>query len=297
MPIKHKYNFNIDKLRLCYNQPKELFNEFNEIKPNTFWQMDGYKLFIIGDEDDEETPKQIQVNVLLNDNTLLGHFIFNNSKKYEGYCFFTFANSALYNTLNVVNGNKSNYISLIDYVADDLNLTLNNITEVEVCLDTTINVNAKLRKLIRDFRQYEMIHNGKKVKDPLRKLENYHETFNRSRKYISRQPTIYFEQSKKDSPLMRIYNKTEEINSNLNEKNYINEWNAFGKTDTYRIELRIKNESLKEFLKTINPDRHLLDTLQDPAIKEALWSYFADRLIYFKSDDGTRITLYDLLTP
>lgn len=296
MPINHKYRFNIDKLRLCYNQPTELFSQFAEIKPNTYWDRGDYKLHILGDEV-EETPHQIQVNVLLNNNTLLGYFVFNNSKRYEGFCFFTFSNSALYEFLTTDGTNKYNLITLIDYIANDLNLTLNNITEVEISLDTTINVNAKIRKLIKDYNNFDMIQNGRKVKDPSRKLENYCETFSRSRKRLLPQPTLYFEQTKKDAPLLRIYNKTEEIKSNGNEKEYITEWNQFGKTSTYRMELRLKNESIKEFLKTYHTDRPLLDFIQDPEVREALWAFFADRLIYFRADDGTPIRLIDLITP
>lgn len=296
MPINHKYKINIDKLRLCYNQPTELFSQFAEIKPNTYWNRGDYKFHILGDEV-EETPQQIQVNVLLNDNTLLGYFVFNNSKRYEGFCFFTFSNSALYEFLTTDGNNKYNLITLINFIADDLNLTLNNITEVEISLDTTINVNAKIRKLIKDYNNFDMIQNGRKVKDPSRKLENYCETFSRSRKRLLPQPTLYFEQVKKDAPLLRIYNKTEEIKSNGYEKKYITNWNQFGKTSTYRMELRLKNESIKEFLKSYPTDRPLLDLIQDPAVKEALWAFFADRLIYFRADDGTPIRLINLITP
>lgn len=291
-----KNRMNIDKLRLCFNQPKEIFNEFANIKPNTFWERGDYKLFIIGDDEEEETPKKIQVNVLLSDNTLLGHFIFSNSRKYEGKCFFTFNNKALYNCLTSVGGHKYNLAILIDFIADDLGLTLNNITEIEIALDTNINVNAKVRKLIKDFHNFEMIYNGKKVVEPLRKLDDYTETFGRCRKHLLKNPTIYFRQAKKDSPLLRIYNKTEEIKDNKNEKNYINEWNDFGKCDTYRMELRLLNESTKEFLNAYPDELPLLHRLTDPTTLRAMWGYFADRLCYFKADDGTPIHLYDLIS-
>lgn len=285
-----KFNFNVDKLKICFKQKKDTFNYFAECQCPQFINRDGYTLHLL--EVDEYSAK---VNVIVEDE-VLGMFTFNNSSRYEGLCFFKFENKALYTplTYDFYYKKKVNLIPLISTIADDLDLTFNNITEVEVALDSNINVNAKVRKLIRNYKDFEMFQNGKRVKDPNRILENYHETFKRNRKKIIYPPTLYFEQAKQDAPLMRIYNKTEEINDNENLKNYITQWNDFGKSDIHRCEVRLKSNSIKDFLKDI--DRYPLDLLTDPAALCSIWCNFVDRLVFFRDKDGQNITIADLIS-
>lgn len=285
-----KFNFNVDKLKICFKQNKDTFNYFAECQCPQFINRDGYTLHLL--EVDEYSAK---VNVIVEDE-VLGMFTFNNSSRYEGLCFFKFENKALYTSLtyDVYYKKKVNLIPLISTIADDLDLTFNNITELEVALDSNINVNAKVRKLIRNYKDFEMFQNGKRVKDPNRILENYHETFKRNRKKIIYPPTLYFEQAKQDAPLMRIYNKTEEINDNENLKDYITKWNDFGKSDIHRVEVRLKSNSIKDFLKDI--DRYPLDLLTDPAALCSIWCNFVDRLVFFRDRDGQNVTVADLIS-
>ena len=285
-----KFNFNVDKLKICFKQNKDTFNYFAECQCPQFINRDGYTLHLL--DVDEYSAK---VNVIVEDE-VLGMFTFNNSSRYEGLCFFKFENKALYTSLtyDVYYKKKVNLIPLISTIADDLDLTFNNITELEVALDSNINVNAKVRKLIRNYKDFEMFQNGKRVKDPNRILENYHETFKRNRKKIIYPPTLYFEQAKQDAPLMRIYNKTEEINDNENLKDYITKWNDFGKSDIHRVEVRLKSNSIKDFLKDI--DRYPLDLLTDPAALCSIWCNFVDRLVFFRDRDGQNVTVADLIS-
>lgn len=294
-----KFNFNVDKLKICFKQNEETFNLFlpykkefeKENKPKFIdINRDGYTLRLF--EIDEYSAK---VNVIIEDE-VLGMFTFNNSSRYEGLCFFKFENKALYTSLtyDVYYKKKVNLIPLISTIADDLDLTFNNITEIEVALDSNINVNAKVRKLIRNYKDFEMFQNGKRVKDPNRILENYHETFKRNRKKIIYPPTLYFEQAKNDAPLMRIYNKTEEINDNENLKDYITKWNDFGKSDIHRVEVRLKSNSIKDYLKDI--DRYPLDLLTDPVALCSIWCNFVDRLVFFRDRDGQNVTVADLIS-
>ena len=291
-----KTSYNIDKLRLCYKQPKETFDYFAQFAPNTHIPFMDYTIHVIGDDlGEEENPLTINSIIYFDNGTKLGELKLNNSKKYEGYAFFNFENRALYEflTRDVCNGNKYNLIPCIDTIADELNLTLNNITEIEVSCDTTVNVNRKIRRLIKDYNGYEMIKNGKRVADENRLIEDYHETFSRPRKRLSRQPTLYIGQAKADSPMMRIYNKSDEIAEESN-KDYITDWNGFGNTDIHRIEVRLKNEALKEYLKSKDYEVPLIYMLDDMSFKEDLWRTFSNRLLYFKDKDGNRITMYDL---
>lgn len=290
MAKKLKYNFNVDKLKICFRQNEETFKFFADCKAPQYINRTDYTLHLLNVDDDHA-----EVNVIIGDE-VLGMFVFNNSKKYEGLCFFRFENKALYSflTRDICTNTKCNLIPLIEFIADDLQLEFNNITELEVAYDINFNVSAKLRKLIKDFNNYDMFVNGKKIKDPNRVLDNYHETFKRNRRRLIYPPTLYFEQKKIDAPLLRIYNKSEEIKDNEFAKEYITEWNDFGNSDTYRIEIRLKSNSIKEFLKQFPPDTHPLQLAINPYLLASLWCFFTDRMVYFRHTDGTEITLADL---
>lgn len=302
MPRSLKYSINVDKLRLCYRQPSYLFKWLAEFKAGTFVPRDGYKLHILGSDAPEGAPvERITVNVVLDDNTALGHFSFNNTPKYEGLCFFIFENKALYTVFSIVCGNRSNNVPLLDYVADDLGLELNNITELELAVDSTTNTTAKIRKMISHYDEYEMIYNGKNITDPFSIIDKYSEQFSRSRAKLGRTPTLYFKQVKKDAPLIRCYDKTREQEDTNNSKEHITEWNGFGKLRTHRVELRLKNPSIKEFLNTAPKDywrelRLFLVNLQEEEFRLAMWFKFTDRMLYFKDKrTGEVITLADII--
>lgn len=298
MAIKKKINFNIDKLKLCYKQPKELFEKLAEYKTNSYIDYDDFKLHIIDDgrsEDSDKEPNQILANVILQDGTLLGEFVFNNSAKYEGKCFFTFDNKALYKVYSF-DSEKHNYQACLDYVATILGLELNNITLVEIAADINFNPTPKIQKLIRDHQNYSMIHNGKAVKQPNRNLIGFGEYYERSREKREKYPTLYFNQSKKESIKLRIYDKSKEIEEQSPCKHYIEEWNGFGKQKVYRMEISIRNEDFKHSLQT---DEILAEWCNPVAFNELLgleafkchlWDFNANRLVYFRSK-GTNETI------
>lgn len=292
MARKKQIKFNIDKLKVCYHQPQELYNEYTGYKQGQIIYRDDYVLYIIPDDDDRHIRLSVSVGGIL-----LGVLTLNNTKQCEGLCFFRFENRVLYEflSMDVATGQRYNLISVWDNIADDLGLVYNNITEIEIACDTSFNLGAKVRKMVKDYQHYEMFANGKKITDPNRLIDNYHETFSRSRKRLQKYPTIYFDQAKKDAPLLRIYNKSDEIDSNDNEKDYISAWNGFA--PIYRMEVRLKSNSIKEFLKTYTPDMDYpspLQMLQSPHFLFMAWQFFTDRLVFFRKD-GEDIHLADLL--
>lgn len=249
--IKRKWKLNIDKLKLCYLQPQHLWEYLQNFKTNDFIYYDCFSLQVIddgrGNEDDtNDKPRtKIKANVILDDGVLLGKFEFNNSAKYNGKCFFVFDNKALYSVANVYNGEKYNYLTSIDYIEQHLNLTKNNITTVEIAMDMNFNIVNTIQKLIKDFQNYTMYVNGNIINDESRKIENYGEYFQRSRKKRERYPTIYLTQSKENSPSIKMYNKQVEINEESG-KEYIKQWNDMHGT-MYRCEITVKNEDFKKF--------------------------------------------------
>lgn len=96
MARRLRNNYNIDTLKLCFRQPKGLFDWIADTKADTIIPRDGYYLYIICAED-EEKPNSITCNVVTDDGTLIGSITFNSqSSRYSGLCFFRFDNKALY---------------------------------------------------------------------------------------------------------------------------------------------------------------------------------------------------------
>lgn len=312
MALKKRLNYNTDKLRQCYKQPHELFQKLSLYTTNNFIDFQDFKLHIIDDgrsDESEKEPIKIKANVILGDGTLLGEFVFNDSARYEGKCFFSYANSALYKVFTYNHDGKCNYQGFVSNVADTLGLTLNNFTQIEIAADVNFNPIPKIQKYIRDFENWDMIVNGKRVSDENRTIEGFGEYFERSRKKRNKYPTLYFKQVKDNSPLLRIYDKSNEINAQNTIKKYVEDWNEYGSAKVYRLEVSIKNEDFKKWIDFVHSaDNGLLREwcdFYDPkasaeenaktfleaterllglrAYKCQLWRFFADRLVYFRS--------------
>lgn len=308
--IKRKWKINVDKLKICYLQPQHLWDYLQNFKTNDFIYYDCFKMQIIDDgrgkNEDDNTNKprtKIKCNVILDDNLLLGRFEFNNSAKYAGKCFFEFDNKALYTVANVYNGEKYNYITTIDYIEQQLHLEKNNITTVEIAMDCNFNVVNTIQKLIKDYENYTMYVNGSIINDESRKIENYGEYFQRSRKKRERYPTIYLNQAKENSPSIKMYNKQVEINEESG-KEYIKEWNNMHGT-MYRVEITVKNEDFKKFLEVAGNEIDLWGEIDGTCVhlsteqyKHLLFIYITERMVYFKRKSGNKeyITLNDIIT-
>lgn len=316
MSRKMKIKFNLDKIKFSYIQPNGLFEELSQYNVNKYLDYEDFTLHIIDNgriEGSEKNPTKLLTNVILADGTLLGTFTFNNSAKYDGLCFFKFANSALYKCEGYNYDGKYNCQTYISYVADALNLKLNSFTEIELAIDVNYNPIPRIRKLIKDHEHYEMIYNGKRIIDEERKIDNYGEFYSRSRRKIDRTPTLYFSQRKSDGLHAKIYDKTKEIEEESLAKTYVEEWNDFNRQNIYRIELTISWEQFKKWLQHINSpdspfpcewkqflsvgegdnispsenDKEYLEHSQYFLLLESyrcqLWQFCADRLMYFRN--------------
>lgn len=324
---------NIDKLRLSFTQPLSLWQELikhpiekptdnNKQPKNKYVSFGDFKLHIIDDgrgKDQAKEPTKIVADVILSDNTKLGTFTFNNSAKYDGLCFFTFENKAFYTTDTIINGVKSNMMCYLQPIADTLGLVINSFTETELSADINHNPLPIIRKLIKDYSNFDMIVNRKCVKDENRTIEGYGEWFDRSRKKLNRYPTIYVRQSKDDGQKLKIYNKTQEINEESG-KDYITEWNDFGRSNIYRLEVSVKWENFQKWLDYLQTAVHLPSEWKryfsdNPSQTEsmtdylertiwllsfhdyrvAMWSYCTEKMLYFKHRaSNTPITLPDI---
>ena len=199
---------NVDKLRVCFTMPENLYGYLNEhytrrdeLTDARILDEDTFSLVFI--EEDE-----VKMTAVLNVRDVegyyrLGTFTFSNSAKYAGKAFFSFENSALYRIyLKFPNEEPKNHICDLQYVADFYAMEFNNITELELAFDSTFNYISKVRKMIKAVDTYDLYLNGKKVKDD-ETLDGYGEYYTRSRVKMSKLLTLYFSQAKDTDMKMR----------------------------------------------------------------------------------------------
>ena len=107
---------NVDKLRVRFTMPENLYGYLNEhytrydeLTNARILDEDDFSLVFV---EDDETKMSAVLNVRDVDGYFrLGTFTFSNSAKYEGKAFFTFENGALYRVyMRVLNGEPSNHI-------------------------------------------------------------------------------------------------------------------------------------------------------------------------------------------
>lgn len=186
-------------------------------------------------------------------------------------------------------------MSCVDYIADELGLSLNNITNLHVALDTNINF-AKKIKHAQFSDDYEVILNGKVRSNKKEVLDEilHIQTGDQCR---LRTLTVYISPKKQDGLSLKVYDKKRELEKS--NKNYIPQWNGL-KNKNYRVEVAIKNEHLKEFYQwkgEVIPDELLMVTLasklQSQDLLFDMLYYFSNRLLRFRYN-GKCISIFQL---
>ena len=293
---------NIDKLRVCFTMPENLYTYLNEhytrydeLTNARILDEDDFSLVFV---EDDETKMSAVLNVRDVDGYFrLGTFTFSNSAKYEGKAFFTFENGALYRVYTrVPNGEPTNHICDLLYVADFYGMTFNNITELELAFDSNYNYISKVRKMIKDVDTYDLYLNGRKVSDD-ETLDGYGEYYTRSREKMSKLPTLYFSQSKDTDMKMRVYDKARELNENSpNKAERLKEWLGWDTIDKlYRVEVVLHNTNVREFVERYGErlysecgeHSNVLNLLGMSEFRTAMFLDSSDRMIYFR-DKQTR---------
>lgn len=289
---------NVDKLRVCFTMPENLYGYLNEhytrrdeLTDARILDEDTFSLVFI--EEDE-----VKMTAVLNVRDVegyyrLGTFTFSNSAKYAGKAFFSFENSALYRVyLKFPNEEPKNHICDLQYVADFYGMEFNNITELELAFDSTFNYISKVRKMIKAVDTYDLYLNGKKVKDD-ETLDGYGEYYTRSRVKMSKLPTLYFSQAKDTDMKMRVYDKARELDENSpNKAERLKEWLGWDTIDTlYRVEVVMHNTNVREFVERygerLYPEcgehSNVLNLLGMSDFRLAMFLDSVDRLIYFRN--------------
>ena len=299
--VKKCFKINVDKLKICYRQPQQIWEYIAEYNNGDVINFDCFYLQILDcgkpNKESKKPSTKITANCVCDDGTLMGTFTFHNSAKYEGLCFFEFANTALYKPF----AKNVNYLCCFEYIEQVLNLVKNNITTLEIAVDTNFNPLIKFYKLFKDYNNNDLIVNGKKIEDINEIIQNFGEYFERSIKKRKRFPSVYVKQKKDNTPQLKIYDKKQEMKEN--NKEYISEWNEFKGNTMYRIEITVKNEDFKQFLLLAEQYiaewgdlERVLSLLNSDEYKLLLWDYITHRMLYFapKKRNSEAITMRTL---
>ena len=311
MPRKTEWAVSVDKLRVCLSQPQEIFDHIRDhtsyatIDGMRVLEEDGYKLVVV---EGDETAMTVALDVMDAGGEFLrlGIFQLNGAgSKYQGRAFFCFENSALYDVFGVTaDRKKANWVDMLLPIAEDMGMAFNNVTEVEVALDTDVNIIYRLRRIIKDIAGYDMYLNGRKVEAGV-PLENYGEFFERTRELLSRVPTLYFKQSKATDMSLKVYDKATELMEHSPEKaTRYHEWLGWDRTDKiYRAEVTLHNTNVREFcerqgkwLAEQGEHGNILGLLGMEEFRLDMFANAADRMIYFRDKaTGAKVSIIDLL--
>ena len=311
MPRRTKWAVSVDKLKVCLTQPQETFDYIRDhtsyitIDGMRVLDEDGYKLVVV-EEDDNAMTAALDVMDDSGEYLRLGTFQLNGAgSKYQGRAFFSFENSSLYTVFGVTAGGaKANWVDMLLPIAEDMGMAFNNVTEVEVALDSTVNVIYRMRKLIKDVDKYDMYLNGRKVEVGTT-LKSYGEYYERTREQLSRRPTLYFSQSKDTDMSLRIYDKTTELREHSPEKAArYHDWLGWSDTDRiYRAEVTLHNTNVREFcerqgkrLAEQGEHNNVLGLFGMEEFRLDMFANAADRMIYFRDKaTGAKVSIIDLL--
>ena len=320
--MKKKFNFNIDKLKVCVIAENDsLFEQLSKVEPNKkhgtyIEELEdfnikelGFKIHLLAKYEDEVKVKIGKEKKLTTFVKRIVMSIEDMKLKQQigkltlGACkgeisgFFEFSNRALYQK-NVWN-----------HILSSLHLKLVSLTTIEVALDLNFDFTRKLMKFIRDAENYDMILNRKKIETANAPLKNVYSISQMSRASISRQKTLYLGNEKKTLK-MKSYNKSKEIEDGHGEKKYIEEWNNFGSSSKmFRVEFTIGWEFFYyEWLSSKGNGKgedepfsaylgRIVDLLRSPMYKLSLWNFCANRQLYFRDKrTGEKLTLLKIAT-
>lgn len=296
MTQKDKFNeISIDKLVLCYRTLKgSLINHLNENKNEyfTWYDLELYRV--------ENCKYYNDVYRIVcrdfNENNNWEYFTFGeirfNQKsdtngQNNGLVWFSIENATLYRKYN----HDSTFLVCLDYIEGRLNIELNNISHIDLAMDSKENFAKKLKSLIRNPSLKPIIF-GKEIKD--RDDEIKHITFchqSTANKYLN--PTLYFRDknaqiNKSKGITACCYNKAKEIADKGGEKKYILQKYGMPKK-LFRFEIRLHNSQIKEFLK-IHDIELSNNLLIDKDLLEFMFNSFLNRIIRFKDENGKTIS-------
>lgn len=300
---KLKKTISIDKLKICYDITDRTYQRFQDMFIDRDFDYTDISSITVDDFDiifklrknSEYGFILIDISIMSFDNDIidLGTLTISESNKYKNMAFFEFANYSLYHVFGVDENNiPYNGLHFLPIMANQLELNFKSVTSIELAIDSSISVIKKIRDFKHNHQDYDMVLNGKRVKDPNTVLPLYGEYYESTRNGITRKPTLYLHQ-KDNSFSLKVYDKAREIA--VSDKQYIST-----NKKLFRTELTVRNEDIKEFCKSLSgvagleyysDYSNILDYLNDDVFLFLLFFKYTKRIIYF-IDKRTKVRIY-----
>lgn len=284
-----KVKMNFDKVEICFVGTKELIDN---IENTQHWERDGYYLELENSEnkDNRETILSIWVYDSKEENGKIkfGTLKFGNSFESDEdrirYCWLRVDNKILYSKSKL-----STTLHSIYFIQDDLGLEFNNITSLDIAIDSNICWFKRIKSAIRNKELIPIILNKsyQNMKEEIEPVVYDH----RGDRIKYRSNTMYISNSEKDM-IFSTYDKGKEILSS--GKAYIRDW-FDSKGKIFRAEIRLKNKSLSDFCEKNNLTQYdLYMRFFDMNLWFDLYYFFANRIIRFVDSSRNQISFLQL---
>jgi hypothetical protein len=293
---KHNINIVVDKLKLCYNViDDEIIRYLEENRPETYVLYD-FELIRIDGKHFNDTY-QIVYNDLDKNGDITPHIFgelkFNLKSQSNEEDTQNQSSKVWIYVNNYILYSKDKRVIHLAFISEKLGIELNNVTGIEIAIDTNKSVPKRLKQYIRN-KDIITILNGKTIlgrKDDRPEIEYVHSGDMDKYKYMS----IYLKQqkainNKSNGTVICSYDKVRECKNS--GKKYILDYYS-NPNKLYRLEVRVTNENFKKFS----------DFYQIELIEPLFWNkgflleafeYFLDSVIRFKSD-SKNISIWDIL--
>jgi hypothetical protein len=280
---------NFDKVEVCFVGNKELIDNIENTK---HWERDGYYLELENSEnkDNRETILSIWIYDYTEESGKIkfGTLKFGNSFETENdnirYCWLRVDNKILYNKSCM-----STTIESIYYIQDDLGLEFNNITSIDVAMDSNICWFRRIKSAIRNSELVPVILNKAYPNIGQRIYQFRYDLGENRKRYL--EDAIYITNKEKDMQFC-TYNKSDEIEES--GKYYIKDWFK-GNSKIFRAEIRVKNKSLNEFCEKHKISQYdLYIRLYDKSLWFDIYHFFSNRLIRFVDASRNQISFLQL---
>lgn len=293
-----EYNINIivDKLKLCYNVVNdEIIQHLEEYQPEIYHLYD-FDLVRIEGKHFNDTY-QIVYNDLDKDGNIVPHVFgelkFNLKSQVNEEEIPDQQKKVWIYVNNYILYSKDKRVLHLSYISDKLGIVLNNVTGIEIAIDTNKNVPKRLKQHLRD-NNVTTILNGKIIQDRKEdrpEIEYIHSGDLDRYKYMS----IYLKQkkainNKANGTVVCCYDKLSECKNS--DKDYILDYYN-NPNKIYRIEVRATNDNFKQFLNSYQIELSEPLLYSKGFLMEAFF-YFMNSVIRFKSENKD-ISIGDIL--
>lgn len=287
------HGFQIDMLRLCFEvEQPELLDHFATL--NIGETIDLYYFYLLRVEGKHfEYVYQIRYNELGEDR-LFGELKFGLNKNSDDAnthtngkrkAWISISNRVLY---------TKDEIHYLGFITDTLNLSLHNITSMDLALDMTMNIARYLKRLIR-CKGLDVILNGKRITD---RKEDRPEIISTISGNLDRDKylTLNIKQKKAIKDKSRgstlvAYDKRAEI-ANSSDKKYITD--LYGQPNKlHRLEVHLNNDEIKDYFTKTNEELNI-GTLYNQQFLFNLFYYTLETLVRFERQ-GKKVEWWDVL--